>query len=93
MFLLQSFFDQTEKFAYYQYYYIIFIDDHVWCIIENKNEIIRKINFSLLKVFRKIYNFFIWKSFEKYIIFFILLIKVFRKIYNFFMIWFRDFRI
>ena len=68
MFLSQSFIDQIEKFAHYQYYYTIFIDDHVWCTVESKNEITRKTNFSLSKIFRKIYNFSL---------------KIIRKIHNF----------
>ena len=43
---------------------IIFFDDHVWCTIENNNEIIRTRNiFSLLKV-RIRNSFLIWNSFE-----------------------------
>ena len=50
-----------------------------------QNEIIRKINFSLSRIFRKIYNFFL-KIIRKIHNFF--LIKVFRKIYSFFMFFF-----
>ena len=35
----QSLIDQTREFAHYQ---IIFIDDYVWCTIENNKKIIRK---------------------------------------------------
>ena len=72
MFLSQSFFDQTEKFAHYQYYYTIFIDDRVWCIIENNKKIIRKIVFFTivndiyyimsLNMFRAIIASIDWKT-------------------------------
>ena len=45
MFLFSYFKNQIREFAHYQYYCIIFIDDHVWCTFLNKNEITRTRNF------------------------------------------------
>ena len=52
---VQSFIDQTREFAHYQYYYIILIDDHVWCTIESRTKSFREISFSLSKVDRIFY--------------------------------------
>ena len=61
---VQSFRWSIEKSMHIQYYCFLFIDDHVWCTIESKNEIIRKINFSLSKVERILYFSLTWNSFE-----------------------------
>ena len=61
---VQSFCWSTKKSMHTQYYCLLLIDDHVWCTIENKNEIIRKINFSLSEIERILYFSLTWSSLE-----------------------------
>ena len=46
----QSLIDQIREFAHYQ---IIFIDDHVWCTIENSKKITRKTVFFIFFEFEQ----------------------------------------
>ena len=55
----QSFFDQIREFAHYQYYYTILIDDHVWCTIESRTRSSRETSFSLSRVERIFYSFWL----------------------------------
>ena len=57
IFSCNRFVDRLKNWCIIQYYCFLFIDDHVWYTIENKNEIIRKINFSLSKIDRIFYFF------------------------------------
>ena len=78
MLLCSRFVDRLRNRCIIQYYCFLFIDDHVWCTIENKNEIIRKINFSLSGIDRILYFFLIWNSFDHEIFVFRFVSKLIR---------------
>ena len=89
MFSCNRFVDRLKNWCNIQYYCFLFIGDHVWCTIENKNEIIRKISFSLSEVDRIFYFFlkitrarnifFNWKFFVKLVFLYFFQLKISRK--------------
>ena len=81
--------DRLRNWCIIQYYCFLLIGDHVWCTIENRNEITRKTSFSLseidrilyflLKIIRARNTFFSWKFFVELISLYFLQLKISRK--------------